>query len=132
MLMNKNTVISQIPDFEQLKDVIAQIAKEDGLAEQNIMNFKQNPYADNPMVLISYAKRAQDRIKAVEAEQKIKELQGKPKKILDNIQNISNSQPIINSNFITNEKNIKNYNIDELSEEELDSLLEQKYKKEWG
>lgn len=131
IISNKNLVLNKIPEFEDLVNEISEIAKEDGIPENHILAFKNNPYADSPEILITYAKRAQDRIKTKQIELKLKELETKPNKNIKNLDKITNSQPIINSKSISDSNHyiINNGN---LSEDQLNKLIQQKYHEEWG
>lgn len=131
--INKKAVLDAMPNFETLKDTIFEIAKEDGLPEQNLAAFKENLYAEPAEVLYILGKRAEQRI-AINARDKelsdlrnkIKELEGKPDALLQKIEKASNSNSLTGkSGGAGNSKDVVlNKPLHQLSQAELRKIID--------
>ena len=82
---NKSFITSKVPDFETHMDDIAAIAKEDGISGIAIANFKRNPWAESPMVLMNLAQRAVQRKAMNKMQTEIETLKKKPDEVLKKI-----------------------------------------------
>lgn len=82
---NKAEIEKAIPDFESKLDSIAEIAKADGVPAAAIRNFRDNPYATSPKILMMLADRADKAAKVRELSTKVEELTAKQKSIAQKI-----------------------------------------------
>jgi hypothetical protein len=130
----KNLIANYAPDFEQYKDDIVEIVKEDakklGLNEfqtQDIINnFRHNPYHNDPAILVNLTMRANQMRKLKDMEAELSKLRAKPEQVVKNIEKAFKSSPSMTSSSgqATALNTLANSGqIEELSEAELDELL---------
>lgn len=82
---NELVVRERIPHFDELKEDIAAILKEDSVEEDVIKEVMSDLFAENAAILIQIAKRAETAKKNRELEERLNKEHGKHDRILNNV-----------------------------------------------
>ena len=87
VMLHKETVLAQIPDFEKSLTDIGEVLKADGFEDSVIEDFKRNPFIEPPALLVSLAKRASMSKAYKNAQAEIEVLKKKPEEVVRKIEN---------------------------------------------
>ena len=132
---NRKMVEEVEPDFEERIPDIVKILKADKAPDNVIKSFEENPHATFPAVVtMQLAKRANLEKRVAELEAQLKEANGKPNKIIDNINKYGKTKSKVTSSAPTKKgkgilEGLTEQDIDNLSLEELEELEKQLAKK---
>lgn len=132
---NRNVAMKLVPGLEDMRDDMVEVLKSDGVPEQLVEDFRENPASTlHASVLFQMAKRVAARKKIAELEAKISELQKRPEKITSNIDKFSKSKSPLSSAPASGKKSgssklkgLTEADIDKMSLEELTELQKELY-----
>jgi hypothetical protein len=124
---NKEFVDKSVPDLSESLDDMATILRSEGVSEENISNFRSNPYWVNAGELINLAKRAKEEKRNAVLEKENAELRQKlgdfPKKIKD-----ATKSTKLNGNIASAPKGekakIEEAQLTKISDADLEKLIE--------
>ena len=133
-VLNKLNIMQVVPNYDELVEDMAAMAKEDGEPPELIELFKKNPYALRHDLAINYARRANDRKKSsdtskkiADLEKKINDLRTKPDSIIDKINDLSRKKPVSSTPGSTSgsrsSDDLSDSDIASISDAELEEIL---------
>ena len=129
--LKKQKLFNQfIPDLHELKKDIAQIALQEGEAQENVEAFLDNPYDSDINVVRYYAEKARSAKKLSEMQKQIEEMKKRlseiPQDVLSRIQSAAKEKVITAKSAekeISGLKDISEQQLASLSDAELEELL---------
>lgn len=133
LLENEQRVRALAPDYEDYVNDIISIAKSKGIPQENLDRFAQNPFNGEPDALIGFYYEAKLKKEREVMAAQLKELENKPKNILDKIDAASRNKPLTSKTGASDIQTLGEYSeesIAELSSEDLSRLLKESAKSE--
>jgi len=123
----KDYVNTQIPDFGNHIDDIAEIAQEIGISPENVSAFRSNPYVNDAATLLGLAKAAHYKKQFTDMQDRIKSIRNKDGGMVDKIKKARDQSTAITgaSGQSTKVGNIvvKDSQVGAMSDEELTEIL---------
>lgn len=126
---NERIVLGQIPGVLDMLDDIAELAKNDGFNDANIVAFKADPFAtSDPAIILSYARQVKSTRETNALKSELEKLREKQEGTIKRIEEASSSPSGLTSKVASSGNNsavsISADQIPNLSDEDLDKLLQ--------
>lgn len=121
---NELTIKEFVPEFDSLVDDMVEVIRDLKYPQEVINNFKANPYAEQPAILVNLAERAKlaKENKTLKAE--IEKLKKAPGDVLKKVEAAANSsRPLTAATGNSGNRAISDKQVHQLSDKELDELL---------
>lgn len=121
----ETTVKGLVPDFDDLMDDMAAIAKEDGLPTEAIEVFKRNPYSEHPAFLVAFAQRAKANRELKALREENAKLKTRPDEVLKKVEQAARQSTTLTgqSGQSSQKGEISEKQVHLMTDAELDELL---------
>ena len=129
---HKQLLDKMVPQFEDSKATILEVMKADGLPEEMLAQFSDNPTATlHPQLIFQLAKRAEAFREIADLKQQLMEAGKKPLKVVENLNNYGKAKSPVTNAPATNPRpasklaGLKESDIDKMSIEQLNELIKE-------
>lgn len=92
---NKEIILQSMPDIKDMFGDIATLALQDGIPQSKVNKFKANPYGEDPVSILNYARRVKMNSQISELTKEVGKLKGKPEAVVKNIEKALSKTPEI-------------------------------------